>query len=169
MTSSFPITKLCTKCPCVKPLNEFPKRHGKGRSGYRSECLECYRAYNRDRHRAKRESGWSPKAPSKPKKQYPYTKSPKDRRKDTLARHGLSLEDFENLQQYQGGKCGVCKESPLGKHLFVDHCHKSGAVRGLLCQKCNSGIGFLNDSVDLLLSAVEYLGSPPAERLNFDE
>jgi len=41
--------------------------------------------------------------------------------------------------------------------MAIDHCHKSGEVRGSLCTKCNSGIGMFNDSIELLMSACEYL------------
>lgn len=58
------------------------------------------------------------------------------------------------MEEEQQGKCGICKES---KKLFVDHCHKTRKVRGLLCSKCNLIIGQLNDSVEVGKNLVKYL------------
>ena len=58
----------------------------------------------------------------------------------------------------QGGKCDICMSSE--KKLYVDHCHKSGEVRGLICQKCNSGIAWFNDSAEFLMRAASYVSRP---------
>lgn len=78
---------------------------------------------------------------------------------------GLSLEDFERLLDSQNGVCKICKKSETTfdsktkeiKRLTVDHCHKTNAIRGLLCCKCNFGIGYFNDSIENLKNAIEYL------------
>lgn len=61
----------------------------------------------------------------------------------------------------QGGKCKLCKQTPRGKgaagSLCVDHCHLTGRVRGLLCQKCNHAIGLFNDDPELIRLAAEYV------------
>jgi hypothetical protein len=59
-------------------------------------------------------------------------------------------------QQNQGCAICGCKCSTYSR-LSVDHCHTTGKVRGLLCQKCNSAIGYMEDNTDRLLSAVNYL------------
>jgi hypothetical protein len=56
----------------------------------------------------------------------------------------------------QNGACKVCNEVPT-ETLRVDHCHVTGRVRGLLCRKCNTGLGMLRDSVAIVASALEYL------------
>jgi Recombination endonuclease VII len=53
--------------------------------------------------------------------------------------YGLSTEDRKALLARQGGVCGICKKK--GRKLHVDHCHETGKVRGLLCGKCNRGLG----------------------------
>lgn len=59
-----------------------------------------------------------------------------------LQKYGLLLEDYEDLLHRQGGVCALCKEPPArGKSLCIDHCHDSGRVRGLLCNRCNSLLG----------------------------
>lgn len=58
----------------------------------------------------------------------------------------------------QGGVCAICsKEDAAGKRLAVDHCHETGKVRGLLCLKCNTVLGKMNDEVNLLKKAIAYL------------
>lgn len=61
----------------------------------------------------------------------------------------------------QDGRCAICGEGPSGSgaagRLHVDHSHKDGTVRALLCNGCNRGLGYFGDSPDLLMSAVAYL------------
>lgn len=74
------------------------------------------------------------------------------------ARYGLSVEDYWRISEQQGGRCGIClSESPPGTRLRIDHDHQTGAVRGLLCNKCNTGLGLFGDRLEKLLAAVEYL------------
>lgn len=77
--------------------------------------------------------------------------------------YGLTAEGYAELLKAQGGKCAICRNKPGKKRLAVDHDHKTGAVRGLLCGRCNHellGAGF--DSPLVLLSAWHYLNTPPA-------
>lgn len=70
--------------------------------------------------------------------------------------YDLTEEQYDKMFENQNGRCAICfGESKI--KLSVDHCHKTGKVRGLLCRKCNLGIGFLNDSVDFLSRAIKYL------------
>lgn len=72
--------------------------------------------------------------------------------------YNLSLEDYNTILNSQNGKCAICTEDlDLGKHTHVDHCHKTGRVRGILCGKCNTALGGFRDNRDLLLSAVKYV------------
>lgn len=69
-------------------------------------------------------------------------------------RYGLSHEKYTEMVEAQNGSCAICKAIT---DLLVDHDHNTGAVRGLLCRPCNSGIGQFYDSPARLLSAIEYL------------
>lgn len=72
--------------------------------------------------------------------------------------YGLSMEDYLRMADNQQGVCAICCKGNKGKRkLAVDHCHKSGKIRALLCDKCNRALGYLNDDVNLLLKAIEYL------------
>jgi hypothetical protein len=78
-------------------------------------------------------------------------------------RYGIDLETYEQLETEQGGKCLICDREP--KRLCVDHCHETGAVRGLLCQPCNKALGYAKDNSATLLSlANTYL--PWCDRLH---
>jgi hypothetical protein len=71
--------------------------------------------------------------------------------------YGLSLQDYENLKDSQNGLCAICFEKPKRWHL--DHCHSTGAVRGLLCQPCNHALGLFKDSPERIRRAASYLES----------
>lgn len=78
------------------------------------------------------------------------------RRHDRRKKYGLTPEDFEAMWTAQGGRCALCREVPTGR-VAVDHCHSTGRVRGILCTRCNVGIGNLRDDPDLLQRALDYL------------
>ena len=76
--------------------------------------------------------------------------------------YDLSLEQFDALLASQGSRCAICGiEQPngTGRHAVwnVDHCHKTGAVRGVLCAPCNTAIGQLKDDPELVRAALKYL------------
>lgn len=62
----------------------------------------------------------------------------------------------ESLVQKQNGKCAICGAT---EKLVLDHCHKTGGKRAVLCTQCNVGLGMFRDNVDTLLKAIEYLKS----------
>jgi hypothetical protein len=76
-----------------------------------------------------------------------------------LKSFGLTAEDYDILFNKQEGKCAICgkHQSELKPALCIDHNHQTNKVRGLLCGKCNRGLGYLNDSIDLLQLAINYL------------
>lgn len=72
--------------------------------------------------------------------------------------YGLAKESYLNLVKEQKSSCKICNtfvENHFSLH--IDHCHDTGKVRGLLCQKCNQAIGLLNNSIELLKSSIAYL------------
>jgi hypothetical protein len=83
-----------------------------------------------------------------------------------MRRHfGISMADYHAMMVEQGSVCAICgnpesrvdHRTKLPRRLAVDHCHKSGKVRGLLCAPCNQGIGHLKDDPALLRKAIIYL------------
>lgn len=69
--------------------------------------------------------------------------------------YGMAIDDYERMYYGQDGRCAICKEKP--DLLCVDHCHGSGLVRGLLCKKCNTGLGYFKDDPELFERAIRYL------------
>lgn len=83
-----------------------------------------------------------------------------ERARDLAHRLGVSLAEVEALLKAQGGSCAICGRSFLaliGHGAQVDHCHSTGAIRGILCSSCNTGIGLLGEDVDRLKAAIRYL------------
>ena len=80
-------------------------------------------------------------------------------RKTVLKQYGLTLDDYDEMLEEQGNSCAICDVhiSALPTNLHVDHCHTTGKVRGLLCNKCNAGLGMYNDNPELLYTAIKYL------------
>jgi hypothetical protein len=73
---------------------------------------------------------------------------------------GITPEEYEQILALQGGMCAVCDRAGgnrLGDNLHIDHCHVTGALRGLLCTHCNLAIGQLRDDADLIRRAAEYV------------
>jgi hypothetical protein len=88
-------------------------------------------------------------------------------------RYNISLADFMELRRQQQDKCKICSvkleitdgSSLRTKNVAVDHCHATKAVRGLLCARCNQGLGQFKDDIDLLYAAINYLNSAKAKPL----
>ncbi|MGI0010467.1 MAG: endonuclease VII domain-containing protein, partial [Nitrosopumilaceae archaeon] len=77
-----------------------------------------------------------------------------------LNRYGICENEYKILLELQENKCGICQtENPKGRHkiFHVDHNHNTEMIRGLLCDKCNRGLGFFDDNIKNLNRAVKYL------------
>lgn len=72
-------------------------------------------------------------------------------------KYRITRSDYEVMLAEQGGRCAICKKEPCDKMLAVDHNHKTGKVRQLLCDNCNHLIGFAGESTSTLMSAIVYL------------
>lgn len=73
-------------------------------------------------------------------------------------KYGLTVEDYNDLLETQNYKCAICESDPIiYSNLSIDHCHETGKIRGLLCQNCNSAIGFLKEDPEVVLKAYQYL------------
>lgn len=78
-----------------------------------------------------------------------------------VAKYGITQADKTVMVNNQGGLCAICKAEMTKP--FVDHCHTTGNIRGILCSACNSILGYARDSVATLKAAIDYLLSPPAQ------
>jgi hypothetical protein len=131
------LTKQCSKCKEAKNLTEFYKNRSK-RDGHTGECKACCKL----RHRV-----WRDKNPS-------YQRT---------WRYGISLDEYTRLFAAQNGVCAICGQAEKVQRnkklwsLAVDHAHTTKQIRGLLCSRCNTAVGLLQDSVQNALKVAEYL------------
>lgn len=81
-----------------------------------------------------------------------------------LATYGISPAEYWRIYEFQGGRCYICQRATgKVKRLSVDHDHKTGIVRGLLCTMCNKyTLGWARDCIEFFQRAIEYLRNPPA-------
>lgn len=71
--------------------------------------------------------------------------------------YGITIDDYDNLLNSQGGKCAICGGGTSKRHFAVDHNHRNGNIRGLLCARCNSGLAKFMDKIINLRRAVRYM------------
>ncbi len=130
--------KGCTKCKKVLLASRF---YTNGKKGLSSWCKECEKERRRKYH---------------------Y----KNKEKETLAHrkwcikntYGLTLKQYDQMLDAQDGTCKICnKVNRDGRRLYIDHNHETNEVRGLLCHKCNSLLGFVNDDIYILSKIIDYL------------
>lgn len=133
---------------------------GKDRNGKdRFRCKKCryqaallYRKRNREKHLAQTRCYDS----TNPKRRM-------SRFKEKLRKYGITIEQYEEIYQKQNGVCAICKkdERRLNKtkktKICVDHCHRTGKVRGLLCWKCNALLGHADDCIEIIDASKAYL------------
>lgn len=77
--------------------------------------------------------------------------------KATYGKFGFTKELYEKMLVESGGRCAICSKLPTSKGLFLDHDHKSGKLRGLICSRCNTVLGMVNDDIMILGLAIKYL------------
>lgn len=141
------MVRLCRKCNIEKPVTEFHKNKSR-KDGLQSWCKACqqestyaWRAENLERANAiSRRS---------------YENRGREAQRGKL--YGMQPGEYDTMLALQDGRCAICGRAPYDRPLDVDHDHVTKRVRGLLCRQCNSGIGKLQDSVELLMKAVKYL------------
>lgn len=91
------------------------------------------------------------------REKYPDRVKESDRRQG-IQRYGITVDEYDRWFAKQEGACAICRRPcASGRRLSVDHCHETGTVRGLLCGKCNTAIGLLEDNTDLMRAAIDYL------------
>lgn len=139
--------KRCTLCKQEKEISEFYKNK-RSPDGYGTRCKPCNREYSDAWNKANPErvrASWKKK-----EERYRQTGIAKARR------YGLTVEDYNVLVEKHSGRCAICDKEAL---LHIDHNHKNGVVRGMLCLQCNTGLGSFYDDWELLSKAIQYLGA----------
>lgn len=80
-------------------------------------------------------------------------------RRVKLKSYGLTEEAYQTMVEAQNGVCAICQRPPKRARLYVDHCHLTSRVRGLLCHPCNAAIGLLQENLDTIARAMIYLNN----------
>lgn len=123
--------KTCTECLLDVPLDRFYRYK---RGTLYSACKKCHNARMAKRHRD----------------------NPDVKRRSNWLQRGIDItaEQYQELHDLQVGKCAICgRAEASGRRLAVDHDHETGHVRGLLCTKCNTTVGW----VEMHPSLIRYL------------
>ena len=141
------VWKLCRSCGVKRPLVDFGP-HSKGVHGRQSRCRSCRAASERERYERDRVEILRRQRSSERRRR--YTTDYKRRRK-----YGIDSAEVDRLLTLQDGRCAICAE--VIDPPCVDHCHTTGAIRGLLCSPCNLGLGSFRDDPDRLTAAANYL------------
>lgn len=130
-------TASCNKCGETSPDKFYPS--------LTSCCIECHRRRCADYNKRNREG-----------------LALKQRAVVLRKTYGITVEDYDRMFAEQGGVCALCRRPEPDrrrKYLSVDHCHRNGNVRALLCSRCNKGLGHFLDDPVLLRLAADYLES----------
>lgn len=115
---------------------------------------------------------WKQGTPEEKQKMREYQRSYRNKNKEKVQesarRHayrknyGITLENYNEMFETQNECCAIClrHRSVFEKNFYVDHCHKTLRVRGLLCFDCNTTLGRVNDNIETLKRAISYLEAP---------
>lgn len=142
--------KACTTCKVEKDFSQFYKSKTY-KDGYGYRCKSC-----------------DTEARKAYEARHPKIVKGSHRRANMLNKYGLTLEQYDEMWKNQKGCCVICSikmtnitidgdSRNKSNTACVDHCHRSGKVRGILCAVCNKGLGLFYDRVDLLEKAIKYL------------
>jgi hypothetical protein len=129
----------CPDCGEIKLLTDFPRSQG-GRAGFGGYCKPC--------HNARGKASIAKRGGS--------------REYHLRRRYGIGQAEFDRMLAEQAGRCAICGE-PDPQH--VDHDHRTGWVRGILCFNCNGGLGQFKDSPRILAGAITYLKGTTWQRV----
>jgi len=165
--------KRCKKCGEVKPSTEYYAAKGT-RDGLRGDCKACFATraklwYQANReHVIERVQSWqraNPERLSATRKKTRELRRDIDRDAYLRRKFGLGSPEYEAMLADQGGRCRICGRLPRnGSSLHVDHDHETGEVRGLLCFRCNGGLGQFSEDTERLALAAGYLAGDLEQR-----
>jgi len=128
--------KTCTKCKLVKILDDFYPRNNR-LDGKESECKSCSNLR---------------------KKQYRLNNKQIIRAQNKKRNPGWDINRYNEYVELQGNRCAICgTDNPGLSDWSADHCHTTNKPRGLLCVRCNAGLGYFKDNPEYLQSAINYL------------
>ncbi len=146
------LPKVCAKCLLEQPRTAFA-RCSKCQDRLNPWCKSCHKTYRRERkshYRSIAITYWD---------ENKHRFKVRDMSRKLLAKYGITEEEYQSMLAAQDNRCAICNThtSSLPRRLSVDHCHRTGKIRGLLCLKCNSLLGYAEDNEVILGTAISYL------------
>lgn len=159
--------KTCKMCEQQLPLEQF-RKHKLTKDRLNIWCNSCQISYQKEWVKQNPEkANWRKRNPEKSKKARRAweASNPEKVRGCWIKKYWPHLTgneaiiEYQRLFEKQQGSCAICglKECSPTKRLAVDHDHVSGKVRGLLCDRCNRGIGYFRESIDIMSNGITYL------------
>jgi hypothetical protein len=162
MTQS--VLKYCSGCEKELTTEEFgvdKQRH----DSLTSRCRSCRNKYSKKWERENPDSVAVKNKRARERERKKYL-TPEGRRihkdRELRSTFGISLAEYETMLKNQNHGCAICSRQTAGHrtiYFAVDHNHKTGKVRGLLCSSCNRGIGHFFENINFMSSAIDYLRS----------
>ena len=150
--------RICCHCKKRKPFEQFNiDRSIRHLNNLHRECKECVSKRSKEYYQIHKEEICARTRENHKKSRLKPGQKEKERGKYLRITYGITLKQYDQMFQKQNGDCAVCNLPQLMKRLGVDHDHKTGKVRALLCDKCNSALGYVNDDAELLKKLIEYL------------
>lgn len=161
--------KKCSKCGELKPLSSFYRAGGNARDGLRGDCIPCNLAEKAARHRENPEPArertrrWRQANQERASANHQAFvasggKRLADRKSYLKRKYGMTVEQYDAMLEAQGGGCFICGRAPREDiSLHVDHDHSTGAVRAILCFRCNNALADFQEDPKLLRKAAIYL------------
>lgn len=144
--------KTCAACRQALGLEYFHRR-GRNSKYYAAYCAHC------DNARLKKTTAQNTECMRKYRERHP-ARYARYKLRNRVAQYGLTLSAYEALIAACGNRCQICgapgEDEKCGR-LHIDHCHRSGQVRGLLCMLCNIALGAVDDDITKLTAAILYL------------
>lgn len=172
------IEKACSRCGTTKKIEEFYK-HKTCLDGHRGACKKCM---NKEKNNWKKtpkgieytrkfKKIWNKTEEGRKCKKRSFEKWRKTAHGQNMERnynlkkaYNITLEDYDQMLESQNGACKICGKVDPGrissKRLAVDHDHTTGKVRGILCFRCNMGLGCFNDNIEIIKKVINYLTNP---------
>lgn len=149
--------KQCSVCKIFKLTNQFHICK-KRKDGIEYKCKKCKSEYNSNFYTGNIKH-------IEKTKEYNKRNQRKVRNCDLLRDFGITIDEYEKMLTNQNNKCKICNKEETVKNkktnklrmLCVDHCHKTGKIRGLLCNRCNSAIGLLYEDSTIINNCLKYL------------
>lgn len=146
-------TKECTKCKQLLPIDNFYKSFisKAGTQIYKPHCKAC----EKNKYHIK----WNSLSKEEKKIHYGRSNAKKEYHKNYRleTKYGINIDQFNEMYEQQNGCCDICKTAVPENKIVVDHHHKTGTVRKLLCHNCNVILGHAKEDPNILLKCVEYL------------